>query len=754
MSKWYYSVDGRAEGPVEDAVIIENLKSGKLTLVDLVFREGDDGWRTIGEVAPFKDAFAKVNLPPNPTSSPGPENKPEPPPVGSDAAPFVIPQVTGDGQFRFQPNPELTWVILTKISGRGDDRFHQSGPYSAEQIEAMLARGECKYSDYVWRPGYRKWARLGNLPEFDRRRKSRDGDRVPEAVPLPKVEIESTVDKKEFLQTLMRTQTDAPLPRVAEPPPPETDGRDFTEITAPQFDVEAAQRELDARITAAQMDLEAKVSASVNMPPPVGNRDIPIDVTRSEPPPSVPDAPPPMARTESVKTVVYGSVRVGGAAQDDGRTFVHGSGSASAAAQDDGKTVVFARPPGSDPMAPPLDIPLPPKFDPDATMVQMSAAGMAQQQPVAQGEGIFVEDAPARFQRFQKPLIAAAVMLVLVVVGLQTLDLSTDPVNDPVAEASAEVGKPDPVPRTAAVPKPRLKPADSVVAPPKPVVTLPPAAVATPAPVAELNATPAPPDEPPVNVSKIRAIAPGTGKVTVLDLVPVRTDGVRTQFAVNTNAAVGSNIYISLLARSGDVLKYPSFYTTASVTRANGEIPTFDFTNLHLPPGQYRVEVAAGEMRKARAVFIGNKNNDFEASMEKHLKDISFQQQTEKKALFHSARLMEALAKALGESYFESRTDARKWRTFYLNWQRDVLKARRLLVDRVAPERRNELAYPDEIIALKIAVTKLIDQADALNDSILSNTQARDVAGAGNLAIVKEFSRIRSLAATISSRKQ
>lgn len=763
MSKWYYSVDGRAEGPVDEAVIVESLTSGKLTLVDLIFREGDDGWRTVGEVPQFKDAFATVNLPPNPASGnvPGADGA-----APSDAEPFQLPDITGEGRFRFQNNPDLSWVLLARSSGAGEDKFHQSGPYSAEQIESMLAHKECKYSDYVWRPGYRKWARIGNLPEFDRRRRSRDGDRISELVPFPEVEIDTPAERKEFVENLMRTKLDAPNVIDSDTAPPETDGRDFTEITAPQFDVQAAQREL-----------EAKVSPPRIGPPPIERFNAPlppIDKRGIDTPPQVPQFPPSLSSADADnKTVVYaGGVRVGGAAVADMSAV--GSDGASA---DDGKTMVYSRPPGFDPMVPTSAsgaASAPPRFDPDATMVQtrqQTLPGTGTDpgaSPLGPEDGLYFEEAaPSRhtlWKRFQKPLLAAGVAMMLVIGTMHILEMRSEggvgTEEDSKTSVTSTPRKKKPADKQAD--KQAAKPAQPPVA--KPGVNLDETASAALASVNEpihepvrTASTPAEskttPEEPGVSLAGIRPVAPGAGKVTVLELIPVRADGVKTQFAVNTNAAVGDTIYISLLARSGEVLRYPSFFTTASVRRASGEIPTFDFSSLKLPPGQYRVEVAAGEMRRTQNVFIGQKNGDFEASLERHLKDISFQQQTEKKALFHSARLMEGLAKALSENYFSSRTDARKWRAFYLGWKKDVQKASQILVDRVAPERRNELAYPDEIIALKIAAKKLFEQADALNDSILSNTQARDVAGAGNLAIVREFSRIRTIAATISSRR-
>lgn len=742
MAKWYYSVDGRAQGPVGDDEIGDALKAGKLTLVDLVFREGDDGWRTLGEIPEFKDAFSKVHLP-SPTADGSQKDGAAPERPEEGAEPFLVPVVTGEGHFKFQPNPELTWVLLKKVAEQAEERFHQSGPYSAEQIETMLARGECKYSDYVWRPGYRRWARVGNLPEFDRRRKSRNGDQGVETVPFPHVDIETPEEREELLGQVMRARTEERPSDPVEPPPPETDGHDFTEVTAPQFDpVAAAQRE---RLTPPPIEPE---EAGVNRP-----------LSIPEPPPAFTSGGAAAAAPVG-NTFVYGggnvdAVRAGGAA--DAMTHSPSVVSATPNLDDEVKTVVFSRP-----------IPNPPpSFDPDKTMVQVpSSSGKEEveqeREASTSGESLYVEEAPSRMRRLRMPLVAASAAIALIVVGSQVLDLkkselspdssvdaveasSTEPTDGGSREGRREeVAKKDvrEVVDQSTRPKPAEKGTVSEGA--REPVAAPESRVAQSAPPREeAHAIPA----------GVRPIPPGSGRVTALELIPVRVDGTKAVFAVNTDAAVGSPIYISLLARSGEVLKYPSFYTTASIARPSGEIPIFDFTNLRLPAGQYRVEVAAGDLRRNKMLFIGTRDGDFEASLEAHLKDISLQQQTEKKALFHSARLMEGLAKTLGENYFTSRKDARRWRAFYLNWQKDVEKARKILVDRVVPERRNELAYPDEIIALRIAATKLGEQAQALNDAILSNTQMRDIAGGGSLEIVKEFSKLKTMAATISSRR-
>jgi hypothetical protein len=364
-----------------------------------------------------------------------------------------------------------------------------------------------------------------------------------------------------------------------------------------------------------------------------------------------------------------------------------------------------------------------------------------------------LEEIPSSFfRRFRKPLTAAAVVFLLVAAGFQLKRMDfkfvesgdTEQPDDDTAVGDGKTAQP--VVNKTAPTKEAANPAAPKPAAPGPTAAAPTAAP-TPAPVA---AAPQPPT--PV-LPGVKPIAPGTGKTTALDIVPIRTDTIRPQFALNTNAPVGSSIYFLISARSGDVLRFSSFQATQTVVRAGGDVPTVDLSHLKLPPGQYRIEAASGELRRTRNVFIGVKNDFFQDEMERHLKQVSYQQQNEKKAMFHSARKMEVLARTLGETYFKSRTDARKWGSFYSSWQKDLRQAEKVLIGRVALDRRNELAYPDEIFVLKQAATKLKDQAKDLNDSVMAGAQARDVAGTGNLAIVKEFLRLKTQAANISSRR-
>jgi hypothetical protein len=187
--------------------------------------------------------------------------------------------------------------------------------------------------------------------------------------------------------------------------------------------------------------------------------------------------------------------------------------------------------------------------------------------------------------------------------------------------------------------------------------------------------------------------------------------------------------------------------------RGPGQVPSFDLSSWRLAPGQYRVEAIVGEVRTAKTVFIGKKDQQFGSEIERHLKYLSYQQQEEKKALFRSTRDLEKLAKNLGDNYFRIKSDARKWRAFYLDWQKQVKRSKQGIIERVAVGKRNELTYPDEILAVRTASERLVDQARTLNDSIMSNTPAREVASNTQLAIVKEFAKLRTMVGQLSSRR-
>ncbi len=252
MVRWYYSTNGKAEGPVTVDFLIEQLKAGKFTLVDLVFKEGESAWKTFGEVPEFRDAFQAPPplIPPMPevsakeidldeisiddfTPTPilsqtspaavaAPVNRDEPVQQVTEAVPIrssfytepvaslVVPESTSVKEFT---KPEdgwpsdwrlsSSWIVLRKrTDGSGYD---QDGPYSAEHIIEMIGQGKIEYSQYCWKPGYTRWFRIGNLPEFDRRKRDRDNDTVNQIIPVPSIgEALPALTREELLANVER----------------------------------------------------------------------------------------------------------------------------------------------------------------------------------------------------------------------------------------------------------------------------------------------------------------------------------------------------------------------------------------------------------------------------------------------------------------------------------------------------------------------------------------------------------------------
>lgn len=79
---WYYAVDGKQFGPVDNVEIVARMRSGELSPQDLVWRDGMADWRAIASVAEF------TRRPPPAT----PKYRPSPEPDDSVNNPFAAPR--------------------------------------------------------------------------------------------------------------------------------------------------------------------------------------------------------------------------------------------------------------------------------------------------------------------------------------------------------------------------------------------------------------------------------------------------------------------------------------------------------------------------------------------------------------------------------------------------------------------------------------------------------------------------------------
>lgn len=126
-TNWYYENFGSAKGPITTRELIQKIQKGELTLVSLIFREGEEKWFPVDHFKDVTDLLGKSS-------------------VKADA----------------------DWVILRQLEVDGKQSFDQVGPFNAEQVLQLIETGKVKFSDYVWRAGFENWVPLGKIDEFEK----------------------------------------------------------------------------------------------------------------------------------------------------------------------------------------------------------------------------------------------------------------------------------------------------------------------------------------------------------------------------------------------------------------------------------------------------------------------------------------------------------------------------------------------------------------------------------------------------------
>jgi len=131
---WYFEDHGRAQGPISTRDLIAKVQKGELTLVDLVFKEGEPGWQPIEK---FKEITSQITVNP----------------VNASAGPT---------------SREAEWIVLRVIEVDGREKYEQIGPYTVEQVLELIDAGRVKFNDFVWKTGFQNWVPLGKLDKFDK----------------------------------------------------------------------------------------------------------------------------------------------------------------------------------------------------------------------------------------------------------------------------------------------------------------------------------------------------------------------------------------------------------------------------------------------------------------------------------------------------------------------------------------------------------------------------------------------------------
>ena len=250
---------------------------------------------------------------------------------------------------------------------------------------------------------------------------------------------------------------------------------------------------------------------------------------------------------------------------------------------------------------------------------------------------------------------------------------------------------------------------------------------------------------PPPPPQQSEAARTGSQKASYID-VDFRNFSKNSKAVLLTNGPVGTNILVYVSARTGDILTFPSFYREYKVVRRQTKSLELDLSSL--PPGKYNVEAEIGDLKRLRTLSV--KEDDFNKKIEAHLKQVSFEQQKEKKALFYGSRSLETLLKKLFEMAKLAQNQNREWAGFYAGFRQSTKLALSALVTSLNDSNRNNYAYPDEIFDLLDLKDSLLKSAEELDRNIKLK-KVPDMKSEQDL--LRELEKIRKRAAILSVRK-
>lgn len=650
MARWYFSTNGKAEGPVTPEDLIEKLKTGQLTLVDLVFKEGESAWKTCGEIPEFRAAYQAppVFVPPPPQGIFPSQNEIDldeisiddftPTPIHSKSLPhvaepvpefvsapltqMVVPESTSAKEFQ---KPEegwpsdwrlsSSWIVLKKLTnGSG---YEQDGPFSAEHIIEMIGSGKIDYSQYCWKPGYTRWFRIGNLPEFDRRKRDRENDTVNQIIPVPAIaEALPALSREELLENVERMRRN----QRKEKAPAGTTGQNLVETPFDALPVRAPKL--------------AKPATSVFV------------------------AAAPATNVDEADSVsAFGSI--------------HTSGEHAAA-----PAVVH---------------------EPSSWAPSSSAA------------------VPVRLKNQISPILlrVGVAIFVAAVVVFALVQASTMRTRQPASQKAPQAAPEATKTRKQLNTRPK----------------------------SSLNDESVPQDAPAASVGPTKV-------ASSLEIAPQNLDSAAPALTFQTDMDANDKIVVKLKARTGDILKYGSYLKTFDVVKSETGVPVLDLSKEDLPTGSYSVEASVGSVKTLAQIFIGKKDGNFPAELERHLKSLSYRQQSEKSALYYGAQKLEKLSKDLVTQSQILKAQPLKWRRTFAAW-RTAARDAALPVLMLAQSSAFERAYPEEIAAFQAATDHLASQAKELDSAVL---QKRDVASFNEVST--DFGKLRESSAKLSGRPE
>ncbi len=252
-------------------------------------------------------------------------------------------------------------------------------------------------------------------------------------------------------------------------------------------------------------------------------------------------------------------------------------------------------------------------------------------------------------------------------------------------------------------------------------------------------------------VSPSTPVAPPSAPVLEVEIVGLKLQEPDASILLQGALPVGKPVAVTFRGRVGEVLGSLNVRKTVSVTRKGGEIPTVRLKELALPAGSYTVEVGLGEETVAKAdIFVGKRDARFLDRLEAHLREHSYELQTQKKVLFYAAQELDVLARDLGLNYGQLRSRADLWGKFYQKWTAKVSAVEKS-VSELGRREASEQAYPEEVERLMGLAKVLKETADQFQSGVGAS---RDVASDGLTDLIAELARQKTAIGAISVRPE
>jgi len=189
-----------------------------------------------------------------------------------------------------------------------------------------------------------------------------------------------------------------------------------------------------------------------------------------------------------------------------------------------------------------------------------------------------------------------------------------------------------------------------------------------------------------------------------------------------TDASPSEEIKVRVRGFSGEILQLASFDRTFIVQRQGGEIPSLSLKKLALPAGTYHVDATVGATHVEQTVFLGTKDEAFDADLVQHQKQIATAQQTEKKALFYGAKRFRTLSRMLSTYLGKLRAtqpiSESGWRAFYGDWERQTSQALELMKALQLELQGRDFMFPEQMANFQGASRHLIEIAQKIDQNI------------------------------------